>query len=201
MADAAERLLEEYRARFLAGEGPDVHDYLERAGVDADRLADLLDAFLQQAPAPDPDQEAIATVHAIAAGEPALLTQRTARGIRRAGVIDAIMERFGILKRHRARVEERYHQLETGLIDARRVDEGVVAAIASAFGVRPSELVFGKPPRFEARAYLRMAPPPPWATPDAPAPRPAPARAAGVRAHDPDIPDILEIDRLFGVPL
>jgi hypothetical protein len=196
MSEPVRRLLDEYRARFAAGERPDVGDYVARAGDGGDALAELLDDFLRTAPAPDPPPETVAAIRAIAAVEPALLAQRTARGVRRETVIDALMTRFGFKTTSRAKLEERYHELESGLLDAGRVDTGVLDAIATALGLVRSQLVFSRPPQALLQAYLRM---PPGARPRpgaSMAPHLLAAPMAGPAAA-PEEPD--EIDRLFGV--
>jgi hypothetical protein len=196
MSDLVRRLLDEYRARFAAGERPDVADYVARAGDDADALAELLDDFLRTVPAPEPPPETVAAIRAIAAAEPALLAQRTARGVRREAVIDALMTRFGFKKASRPKLEERYHELESGLLDPGRVDTGVLDAIAAALGLVRSQLVFSRPPQARLQAYLRMAP---GARPKPEVSMAPPLFAApmAVPAAAPEEPD--EIDRLFGV--
>lgn len=200
MAETPERLLAEYRERFLAGERPDALDYLGRAGTRADRLAGMIDDFLIHAPPLDPHPDDLAAVRAIAAGEPTLAAQRSARGIRRKAVIDAIIAAFGL--KGRRRVEERYHELESGLIDPRRADPRLIDVIAGALGIARSALLIGRPPEVDtAAAFLRPAPPP----------LAAPVRSLRVTARSDAhlahsaapapkrTDDAAAIDRLFGV--
>lgn len=192
MADRARRLFNDYRKRAVAGDLPDAAPYLERAGTDADALADLIDDFLRQMPVPDAPPETVAAIQAIAAGQPALLAQRTAKGVSRRAVIDTLMERLSLPRSSRPKVEERYHELESGLLDAGRVDAGVLDAIAAALGTLRAHLVVSRPPRPPAPAYLRLPPGAvPLPGPAAPPRRPAPP---GEAHGEPD-----EIDRLFGV--
>jgi len=196
MSDLVNRLYDEYRTRYAAGERPDAADYVAQAGDAGDALAELLDDFLRTAPAPDPLSETVAAVRAIAAGEPALLAQRTARGVRREAVVDALMTRLRLKKAGRPKVEERYHELETGLLDAGRVDTRVLDAIAAALGLARSQLVFSRPPEALLRAYLRM---PPGARPAAEAPAAPHLLLARLEARPPGPGEPDEIDRLFGV--
>jgi AcrR family transcriptional regulator len=198
MAETADRLLAEYRARFLDGERPDVLDYLARAGDQQERLADLLDDFLMHAPPVDPRPEDLAAVQAIIAGEPTLAAQRSARGIRRKAVVDAIMAAFGL--KIRSRVEQRYHELESGLIDPRGADPRLIDVVASALGVARAALVLARPPQVDAStAFLREAPPPvagSGARMRLPlSPRPATAAGPPPRRSE----EAERIDRLFGV--
>ncbi|MEW6581281.1 MAG: hypothetical protein AB1416_00785 [Actinomycetota bacterium] len=197
MADPVRALLEEYRARFLAGEEPDARDFIERAGARGPELADLLDGFLRTAPAADPTPEDVALVRAIGEGEPSLLAQRTARGVRRGAIVDALMTRFGFAKASRSAVADRYHELESGLLDPRRVDPGVLDAVAAALGVARGQLSFGRPRPPAAAAYLRVGPGADLSAFDVAAPRAAAPPAPASKGAPPG--DLAEIDRLFGV--
>lgn len=193
MADRVHRLFDEYRRRVAAGERPDAADYVERAGAGGGALADLLDDFLRTLPVPDAPPETVAAIRALAAGEPALLAQRTAKGVRRGAVIDAVMSHLSLPKASRRKVEERYHELEAGLLDASRVDAGVLDAIAQALGTLRSGLIFSRPPQPLRQAYLRMTP----GAAATGAPSAPPRHLAAPSAAAPAEPD--EIDRLFGV--
>ena len=89
-------LFEEYTASFERGDPPDLRAFLERAGDGRDELAALVDTWLQVAPAPEPDEEAVALAQAWIAGEPPLLELRRRRGLRRADVVERLIERFSL---------------------------------------------------------------------------------------------------------
>lgn len=188
MADPVRDLFDEFRRQAEAGHQPSVADYLTRAGDDADALADLLDAFLIEMPAREAPPETLAAVRALAAGEPTLLAQRTERGVTRKAVVDALMGRLSLSETSRPKVEERYHELESGLLDAGRVDGGVLDAIASALGIVRSHLVFGRPSLPQQPAYLRMPPGETLAIVSGGLPE------STETSEEPD-----EVDRLFGV--
>ncbi len=63
-------LFDDYAVRYARGEHPDPVPYLERAGDHAGELARMLDAFLQWAPPPSPDEAAVTLMQAWLAGEP-----------------------------------------------------------------------------------------------------------------------------------
>jgi len=184
-----DRLLDDFAARFARGEQPDPREYLDQAGQEADELRELIDSYLVAAPPPPPDEEAVALMEAWIAGEPPLLELRRRRGRRRDAVVDAIVGALGIDPAKRARVVGHYHRLESGLLDLRRVDRRVLAAIAGAIGATVEELaIWAAPPRrsVAADAYLRAAPEADMAAPA--------ARAFLAPPPEPD-----EVDRLFGI--
>lgn len=183
MADVAV-LFDEYAAAYARGERPRLDGYLARAGAGAEELARLVEAFLQAAPAPAAAPADVATLDAFLAGDPPLLALRTARGVTRDAVVDAILAALALAPALRAKVRRRYHDLEAGLLDPERVDRRVVAAIAEAVGARAADLFAWtpRPPAAAARAYLRIAEAPAAAAPPAAAPEP---------------PD--EVDELFGI--
>ena len=114
MADLVMTLFEEYAASFARGEEPDLRAYLDRAGNERDELATLVDAWLTISPAPEPDEESVALMQAWIAGEPPLVALRTRRGLRRADIVDALIERFALDRAKRTKVERYYHEVETG---------------------------------------------------------------------------------------
>lgn len=135
------KLFDEYVERFERGERPDLRAYLERAGEGRDELASLVDVWLQVAPAPEPDEETVALMAAWIAGEPPLVTLRARRGLRRADVVDRIIERFSLDRAKRPKVERYYHEVETGqLAPAPRIREALEALFgqtALAWKARP----------------------------------------------------------------
>ena len=171
MADEAMALFEEYAARFARGEHPDLREYLGRAGDGADELARLVDAFLIRAPAPEPDEDAVALMRAWAAGEPPLLALRVRRGLRREAVVDALVRALGLSPEKRAKVAGYYHELEAGLLDPARVSRHVFEALAETLRARAGDLQAwrARAPEPAAGAFLR-APEPVTAQLAAPAP-------------------------------
>lgn len=69
MADGVIPLFEEYASSFQRGERPDLRAFLARAGELRNELASMVDVWLQVAPAPEPDEEAIEETRAWLAGE------------------------------------------------------------------------------------------------------------------------------------
>ena len=124
-------LFQDYAAGFERGERPDLRAYLERAGEGRDELAGLVDLWLQIAPAPEPDEEAVEETRAWLAGEPPLVSLRTRRGLTRHAVVDAIVERFRLPMSKREKVRCYYHEVESGqLPPTPRIRE----ALAAIFG-------------------------------------------------------------------
>jgi hypothetical protein len=197
------QLFEEYAARYVRGERPEARLYVERAGAGGDELARLIDAYLQRAPVPAADDATRTMMAAWRAGEAPLVALRAQRGLKRDQVVDALMERLGLDRAKREKLKQRYHQLENGLLDPRRVDGSVWEALAETLRTRASDLVGWRPRPLAAEgAFLRV---------DAAAPlraaRPAPeegapiasagAREAELGRLEPE-PEPDEVDRLFG---
>lgn len=188
MAETIAELFDEFARRFSAGERPNVGDYLDRAGEEADELAALLDAFLQAAPPPPPAEETVAMMEAWAAGEPPILALRTQRGLKRAEVIGALMKLLGLDPAKEKKVAGYYHRLETGLLDPSRVDRRVFDALEETLKTRVTELLNWRPPPLEAEPAMYRVALDATATEMA-----APAAPPVQPAEAPD-----EIDRLFG---
>lgn len=144
MADLVMSLFEEYVASYGRGEGPDLRAYFERAGDGRDELASLVDVWLQVAPAPEPDEETVALTAAWIAGEPPLVALRARRGLRRADVVDRIIERFRLNPAKRQKVERYYHEVETGQLAPSPSIRDALAAIFGralpAWRVRPLDV-------------------------------------------------------------
>lgn len=183
-------LFDDFAARHARGERPDVRDYLERAGADADELTGLIDAFLRAAPAQDPAPETRAMMAAFAEGEPPLLRLRVERRLTRDAVVSALVKGLHLDSKKMPKVRRYYHELETGLLDQERVDGRVFAVLATTLGARVADLVASRPPPFELGAmYLRES------SEDA-TPATAPSFAPLERPHEE--PD--EVDLLFNPP-
>jgi hypothetical protein len=156
VAEDVSRLFDEYAARYARGERPDARAYLERAGEGREELVTLLDRFLALAPAPEPDDDLVAMMRAWAEGEPPLLELRTRRGVRRAALVDALVERLGLDPKKREKVGRYVHELESGHLDPDRVDRRVFAVWAETLRARVEDLVTWRPrPAAPQAAYLR----------------------------------------------
>jgi hypothetical protein len=158
LADDVLTLFDEYAVRWARGEAPDAREYLERAGPERDALAELLDRFLVSATPGEPEPELAASFAAWASGEPPLLELRVRRGVRREEIVAAIMERFGLAQAKRPKVGSYVHRLETGLLDPRGVDRGVLETWAKVLRARIDDLLAWRPPPAPpdfAASYLR----------------------------------------------
>ena len=190
MRSAAELLFEEFAARFARGEHPDVRDYLERAADDRDELSALLDGFLAASPAPAPSEETRAVFAELVPTEddtPPMLAARVRLGLRRSQVVRTLTQWLTVPE-NEDRVARYYHELETGLLDPRRVDPLVWHHLAKIFGtgIRSLMLRPNEPPPAMVAAYYRHSD-------DA-----APALAAApMDKHDSPEPERDELDRLF----
>ena len=162
-------LFEEYTASFERGHPPDLRALLERAGDGRDELAALVDTWLQVAPAPEPDEEAIALAQAWIAGEPPILELRRRRGLRRADVVERLIERFSLDRAKEAKVGRYYHEVETGqLRPSPRIREALQAIFGRAlpdWHVRPLEAEIAyrqSDAALPAAAPSMIAEPEPW---------------------------------------
>jgi hypothetical protein len=174
-------LFDEYVAAYARGERPEAAEYLRRAGAHADALAALLDGFLAAAPVPAPTAEAVELFEAWEQGQTPLLALRTARGVTRDSVVDATVSALSLDPAKRSKVKRYVHELEAGLLEPRRVDRSVLAAIAEAVHAKVEDLFAWRPrPLAVADVYLRAE---------------APAAAALPFPTEPEEED--EIDRLF----
>ena len=174
-------LFDEYAAAYARGERPEAEEYLRRAGADADELAALLGGYLATAPVPQPSPEAVELFEAWEQGQTPLLALRTARGVTRDGVVDAIVSALSLDPAKRGKVKRYVHELEAGLLEPRRVDLSVLAAIAEAVQAKVEDLFAWRPrPLAVADVYLRAE---------------APVSAAMPASAEPEEED--EIDRLF----
>lgn len=155
-------LFEEYAVRLARGERPDLRQYLERAGEGREELSRLVDVWLQIAPPPEPDAEALAVAEAWVRGEPPLAALRARRGLRREEVVDDLLRRFRIDPAKRAKVERLYHEVEAGL----RVpaEARLCEALADLLRFPAAGLLALRPRPLEAAAFFRAeapsAPPP-----------------------------------------
>jgi hypothetical protein len=180
-ASAVDTLFDEYAVAYARGERPEAEEYLRRAGAQADELALLLDRFLAAAPVPAPTPDAVRMYEAWERGQTPLLALRTARGVTRDGVVDAIVTALSLDPAKRGKVKRYVHELEAGLLEPRRVDRSVLAAIAEAVHAKVEDLLAWRPRPLAMEGVFLRADDPADAVMSAPA--------------EPEEED--EIDRLF----
>jgi len=160
--EPAELLFEEFAVRSARGEHPDVRDYLERAGDDRDELAALLDGYVAATPAQAPSAETLATFAELLPGDaetPPMLAARVRLGLPRTQVVRTLMEWLAIPREEEDRVARYYHELETGLLDPKRVQPLVWHNLAKIFGTGIRALVLHptEPPPAMVAAYYRLS--------------------------------------------
>ena len=145
VSDRAFALFDEYASAYARGERPEAREYLERAGDDRDKVARLIDVFLQAAPVPEPEPEVVELFEGWLAGDSSLRRLRVARGMTPDRAVEELVDRLGLDRRKRAKVKRYYHQLEGGQLDPDRVDRRVFAALADALQARASDLTSWRP--------------------------------------------------------
>ena len=190
MNEATALLFDEFATAYRHGEAPDVLVYLERAGDDADALANLIDRFLQAVPARAATEDEAVLASAAVDGHPPILELRVRRAVGRDAVVDALIRALGLDAAKRDKVDRYYHELEIGTLDPRGVDGSVWSTLGDLLKANVQWLARFRPPPPAAMgdAYLRL--------PDEPATWRAYAAATpapgDMAAEEPD-----EIDRLF----
>jgi hypothetical protein len=140
MSDPLFALFDEFAVRRARGERLDVREYLARAGDQSDELADLIDRFLQMAPAVAPDDATIALMEAWIHHRAPLIDLRVARGLRVEDAAEALAEELAIEPARLSRLRRYYQRLEQGMLDAHRVDHRVFAALGRLFAISAEEL-------------------------------------------------------------
>jgi hypothetical protein len=140
MTDALFTLFDEFAVRRARGEHPDVRDYLERAGDQSDELSDLIDRYLQMAPAVVPDDATIALMDAWIHDRAPLIELRVTRGLRVEDAAEALAEELAIEPARLTRLRRYYQRLEQGALDARRVDQRVFAVLGRLLETSAEEL-------------------------------------------------------------
>jgi hypothetical protein len=133
-------LFDEYAVRYARGEQPDPVMYLDRAGDDADALAQIIDQFLQWAPPPAPDGVAVGLMEAWLAGEPPLRELRVKRGLRVDDVVGQLMGELGLDLARVSKLRRYFQRLERGALDPGRVDKRVFEALAASLQTSASAL-------------------------------------------------------------
>jgi hypothetical protein len=136
----AHELFAEYAALAARGERPRASEYLSRAGAEADLLAGMIDRYLRAAPRQSATLEDSVRLASLLRTEPPILEQRVRQGLRRAAVVDALLEALGLDSRNRDRLAEAYHELETGQLDPAGVDPSVWTALGEILKANVREL-------------------------------------------------------------
>lgn len=144
MMDGREILLGELMAEAVAALDErrfgDVDAILERAGADRQELLDMIELSLALR---GPAQPSPQVVDAIAASpmfdvrpwSEVLTAARKAEGLKRPALVAQLAARLGVGDdAGRARLEERYHELETGQLEPARVRPAVVDALGDLLG-------------------------------------------------------------------
>jgi len=140
LPDPLFELFDEYAVRYARGEQPDPVLFLDRAGDDADALAEMIDRFLQWVPPPALDDVAVALMQAWLAGEPPLRELRVKRGLRVEDVVRQLSAEFDVDVAHVGKLRRYFQRLERGGLDAGRVDRRVFEALAAALQTSASTL-------------------------------------------------------------
>jgi hypothetical protein len=140
LADKLFDLFDEYAIRYARGEQPDPVAYFERAGDNADALAQILDGFLQWAPPPTPDEIALTLMQAWLTGEPPLRELRVKRGLRVEDVVGQLSAQFDVDLAHTAKLRRYFQRLERGALDVGRVDGRVLETLATVLQTSASTL-------------------------------------------------------------
>lgn len=202
MTDAA-RLFDEFAAAHRRGDAPDVSAFLDRAGDARGDLAVLIDAFLASVPAQPASGSDLAFLRARLGGEAGLLVRRQERRLTLRELAAALRERLGLPAGSEARLERRYHELESGRLDPARVAAQLWDALDAVLGASARMLATAAPaptaarqPAFR-RARLAEVLDRAIRAPGAAAP-PSDAAAAAAPAAAAASPDA-DVDRLFGV--
>jgi len=134
------RLFDEYAVRFARGERPDVIEYLGRAGDGAEELAAAIDAFLETAPASEPDEEMIAAMSAWLTHESPLQVLRVQRGIERRDIVTALITRLGLDRAKRGKVARYYEEFEAGLLEPRKISLRVFEVLADVLHAKVADV-------------------------------------------------------------
>lgn len=165
-------LFERFTTSWAAGETPDPLDALAKAPVqDRVRLSFLLDRFLAGQPRREPTEESLAYIQQIAelaaaqaaADDAPLLEARVALGLKRHVVVALLRDALGLDVSAEPKLRRYYHRLESGLLDATRVNEKVWAALEGILKWR-GDPAHTQPLAATASAFFRAsdAPTPPW---------------------------------------
>jgi len=159
MNEATAMLFDEFAVAYRRGHAPDVLAYLERAGDEADALADAIDRFLVAVPAREPTEEEIVLMQARLEQQPALLVLRHRRRLTRDAVVRTLVSALGLDTSKSEKVHAYYSDLEVGVLNPKPVDRRVWDALAGVLNANVRVLAGLRPPPPPAPAavYARMS--------------------------------------------
>lgn len=159
MNEANAMLFDEFAVAYRQGDAPDVLAYLERAGDEADALADAIDRFLVAVPAREPTEEEIVLMQARLEQQPALLVLRHRRRLTRDAVVRTLVSALALDTSKSEKVHAYYSDLEVGVLNPKPVDRRVWDALAGVLNANVRVLAGLRPPPPPAPAavYARMS--------------------------------------------
>lgn len=184
MKSRVELLFDEFAMRYVRGERPDVRDYLEQVRNlgQLEQLTFLIDRFLKAVPARESTEEDLVLMEAQFGQKPPLLLLRERRELRREAVVGALLAVLGLDPAKRDKLDRYYHELESGLLDAERVDRSVWNALGELLHANVRALFASRVPYLDLTVYYLLAPE-------------TDLESSRGRLADAEEPD--EIDRLF----
>jgi hypothetical protein len=141
LARALFDLFDDYAVRYARGEHPDPVRYFEQAGARADELAQMLDAFLQWAPPPTPDEAAVTLMHAWLGGQPPLRELRVSRGLRVDEIVGELRSQLGLDVSLSGKLRRYFQRLERGSLDVNCVDQRIFDVLSAALNTSSSILL------------------------------------------------------------
>ncbi len=154
---AVDELFADYASAVARGERPRAADYLDRAGAGADTLATMIERFLQAVPRPAATADESALLAAWLQREPPLLELRRRKGLKRAAVVDSLLDLLGLATSSRTRLADAYHELETGQLNPAGVDQRVWSALTELLQANVRQLAGWHPPPLAAKAAYRVS--------------------------------------------
>lgn len=152
MSESRERLLSAFIDAWNAGERPRLEDYVERAAsADREELAEAIEGYVELAPTPAYDAQALEAIRAEATGNadpaparaplPTLLARaRSAAGLDVWQLAGRLARELSLPGEREDKVAAYASQLERGELDARRLSRRVLDALGRALSVDPEAL-------------------------------------------------------------
>lgn len=139
-------LVAEYRRAYVAGERPEVRDFIEQADEPhREELGRRIRLVLAEEDPPDPAPETLLMVQAMLRGQPPLLELRTSKGMTRDEVVTKLRGELGLEATSEPRVAVYYHELESGQLPLAGIRDRVFEAVAKVMGVARASLMLKGP--------------------------------------------------------
>jgi hypothetical protein len=151
------QLFDEFVDAHVAGQRPDVREFLGRAGSESGALGLLIDHYLIVAPIEEPDEETVVALNARLEHLTPLTAARRRLPLKVDDLVERLRELLGLDESLRARLRVAYQELEAEQLDPAGVSERVWDALRSILGLDPRRLTLRETPAFAAPAYLRAA--------------------------------------------